>query len=233
LIDKANTALMDWARSVVGDIPVLVGPPSAGAEIERVHIHLLDLLPAPLRSTSRPAAIQARLRYLVCVTGPVPSECYGRLGTLLASAAMRDDVEVELAAIPLGVWQSFGLPPGPGFFVWQDLRIERRAAAAPPVQSPPRIAVEASLPLLGRVLSAEDRPVPDLRIAIPELGFVARTDARGEFRLRFVPQGERPLTVSITTPTQCLETELPASQISGAPLVLRLGEMEVVPCRTT
>lgn len=233
MIDKANIALMNWAKSVVADIPVLVGPPSAGADGERVHIHLLDLLPAPLRSTSRPAPIQARLRYLVCVTGPVPSECYDRLGTLLASAATRDDVELELAEVPLGLWQSFGLPPGPGFYIWKDLRIERRAALAPPVQSPPRIDVETTQPLLGRVLSAEDRPVPDLRIAIPELGFVARTDARGEFRLRFVPQGERPLTVSITTPTQCLETQLPATKIGGAPLVLRLGDMEVVPCRTT
>lgn len=190
VIDEADLSLKDWVSSVVEGVAVDLTAPAVPTEAQggsRVGLYLLELADAPVQRERRRATQQLRLRYLVTTWAATAEEEHRLLGELVFAALDREDMEVDLAPVPVAAWSAFGLPPRPAFVLQVPLARERRAAPVPRVREPLVMRVVPSVPLVGRVLGPGDIPLASALVELPGLALSTQTDLQGRFRFAQVP----------------------------------------------
>jgi hypothetical protein len=141
MIDEVDRSLREWIGTVLGDSPVSLTPPAA-EEKDGVTLYLLDLLEGPAPRERRSQPLQLKVRYLITVAADPPEEAHRRLGELAFAALESPDFEVELGALPVSLWQAFGVPPRPAFLLRVPVRRERPARKVPLVLEP--IVIQAA-----------------------------------------------------------------------------------------
>ena len=226
MIDEVDRRLREWAATVVGEVPVSLAPPSREREGEAgVGLYLFDLAESPSPRTSGPQPLQFLLRYLVTASSPEPEEAHRLLGELLFAALETPEMEVEVGAVPVALWQAFGAAPRPAFTLRMPMLKERRKRPVRRVLEP--LVVEASrlARLAGVVLGPGDLPLAGARVELPALNVSTRTDFQGRFQFAAVPEGATGvLRVQARGRELAVAPERPADPES--PLIVRFPLME-------
>jgi hypothetical protein len=191
VFDDTSDMLVRWAREVVGDAAVHLGPPPPFTPGHGVAIRLLDITPQPVPRERRYRRLHASLRYLVTAWADDDATAHRLLGRLTFAAMQHPTIELRPEPPPVALWQALGLAPRPG------LLLECRAFHDMPEDDdsiPVRRTIFASTPdarLDGRVVGADGRPVDRATVAVPKYHLRAETDDAGRFHLPPLPRNER------------------------------------------
>ncbi len=185
--DQTEAQLREWVRTVDPSADVSLEPPGVERPGRGVGVYLLDIAPRPApRGADRPP-LQLWLRYLVTVWAEDPADAHRLLLDLVFDALSRDDLEVDVEALPTATWAALQAVPQPSFFVRVPVRRERPEPITKPVLIPLRLEAGRLAVVAGVVRDTRDQPVSAAIVEIPGLDRATQTDNRGRFQLTAVP----------------------------------------------
>ena len=114
MLEQCDDTIVGWLAELADPLPCSLTVPPGTSTDAGVGCYLLALVPvAPPRGARLPP-VEAIARHLVTTWGPEPRAAHRLLGEILVAASARSDVQVEHDEPPIAVWQSLGLPAGPG-----------------------------------------------------------------------------------------------------------------------
>lgn len=136
MLNEADQQMLEWARSVVPDVPVAIAPPPAPDAKPGVRIHLLSIAPVQAARGAKRPPLELALHYLVTTISAEEPEAHRWLGAL-AFRAM-DVKKWSLVSEPpdADVFRAFGIAPRPAFVVRVPWRLQRNDPEAPLVREP-------------------------------------------------------------------------------------------------
>ncbi len=223
MIHEVDERLRDWVKSLDKVLEVSLGPPTDDATGEGVSLYLLDLRNIqPARTGPRPPQ-QIVLRYLVTVWGEQPEDAHRILGDLVFSAMNAPEFEIESEPIDPQLWSALGVAPRPAFVMRVPLRKERPAKAAPLVREFMTVDVEPITSLRGMVLGPRDIPLPNVRVELPSLEMVTRTDRRGFFLFPSIPASQGPRRLRLEGKGRAIDV---TAEVGDDPIVIRFQPLE-------
>src|SRR5436190_19967220 len=115
MIEKVDTQLTDWVKTLLKGVDVSLAAPKPGETSRGVGLYLLELRDKPVpRGNTRPP-IQIELHYLVTARASDPADSHALLSQLIFAAMANPDFEVDLEPLPATTWAAFGVPPQPSF----------------------------------------------------------------------------------------------------------------------
>ncbi|MEM7049075.1 MAG: hypothetical protein AAF604_05425 [Acidobacteriota bacterium] len=178
-----------WVSKALAGIPLTFEAPSElldGTAVSAYPMGLEDSTYLHRTTRSRPA-FGFRTRYLISAWAATSTAAHKTLARLFFSAQDEAGFEVELTANDPGLWQSFGIPPRPAFFLMLPSLRESVEPVLPQASQPIRLGSSVTVPLFGRVLGPGDLPVARARVGLPSLDQAAHTDDEGRFIFPAVP----------------------------------------------
>ncbi len=119
-----------------------------------------------------------------------------------------DTFELELGAPDEALWQAFGTPPRPSFFLQVPFRQERPEIAAERVREPLVLETTQLQPLTGRVVGPNDVPIAEASVEFPSLNARTKTDRKGQFHFAAVPQKSEPEQMIVRARGMTTETDV-------------------------
>lgn len=134
----------------------------------------------------------ARVHYLIAVSGPNDeAQAEQALLALLAAADGQPGMELLTVELPPSWWLAYGIPPCPAFQleVCVTEHVERPASAAVREH---RLCLTDIVSIHGRIVAADDTPIPSAEIELLATGQMVRSDYRGAFRLSIAGAGADP-----------------------------------------
>lgn len=226
MIEQVDERLKEWASSVLPDVEVSLGPPSAPPG-RGVNLYLFELLHHPPARAAARTPLQIFLRYLVTTWADDPEGEHTLLGNLVFAAMENSEFEVEFDSFPARVWTAFGLPPRPSVVLKVPLRRERPEPAAKLVRVPLVVRHSLMRPLYGFVLGPEDVPIAGARIELPALQLSTRTNSKGRFDFPAVPAEPKVTLLLVKAKGKVLSVNPAEIAAEGKPLLIRFQLMEV------
>lgn len=113
MFDDTSEALVAWARGVLGDITVHLGPPPPFPMGRGVAFRLLDITPRPVPHERRYRRLHASLRYLATAWADDDVTAHNMLGRLTFAAMQHATIELQPEPPTMALWQALGVPPQP------------------------------------------------------------------------------------------------------------------------
>ncbi len=227
MIEDADRRLKDWAKTVLEDAEISLGPPRALDSASVVSLYLTDILPAPRTSTSRRLPLQTSLRYLVTAWADKPETEHRQLGDLVFAAMEHPEFEVELAAQPAEFWLAFGIAPRPAFMLRLPVQVERPEPQIGRIRHPVEVRFSPAVSLAGRLVGPADVPLSGAQVELASLQLTTRTDATGRFRFAAVPAQPDTKELRIRLKGNERRVKVTHGADSAQPLVIRFDTMEV------
>jgi hypothetical protein len=193
MIDGVDRKLEAWVQTVLEEgVDVSFLPPSPGQGDPQVHLYLTDVLNRPATGEARRIPHRILLRYLVTVSAEDPTRAHSILGNLVFAALEQPDFEVEIEALPIEVWSTFGVPPQPAFVLRLPLTNPKAERPVKPVRKELELRPSPMIDLMGLVFGPEDVPIAGARVELPSVHRHTRTDNGGRFRFSGIPADPRP-----------------------------------------
>lgn len=230
MIEEIDSALEEWASSVVHKAAISFGPPAAVEEAKGVNLYLLQIAPA---ARERPARgqppLRAALHYLVTSWAKDPREMHQMLGELLFAAMENPKWEVESESPSCDVWKSLGLAARPAFILKAFALKERVSKTAPMVTQRMEILKSPMRTLDGLILGPDKEPIMGAAVEVPALNLVATTDYGGRFRFLAIPAKSPIGKVRVNVKGRALEFPSVSLPDAEEPLVLQLNNKHLNP----
>lgn len=221
MIDQADERMLEWARTVVPDVPVAIAAPPASDADAGVRIHLLSLAPVPAARGAKRPPLELALYYLVTTVAADESEAHRWLGALAFHAMEVKEWTISSEPLDAEVFRAFGVTPRPSFVVRVPLRLEREDAAAPLVRRPLVLRTSSTTDLAGIVTGPDEVPIANAMVEVPALQLRTHTDANGMFRFSQVPASSSiELVVHAKRHVRTVRAQ------GGEPLQIRFDDLE-------
>jgi hypothetical protein len=183
----------------VPDVAVTLAAPGAPPPSPQgIGLYLYQLAPASPTGNTRRLPLQLSLRYLVTAWAETPAEAHRLLGALVFAAMENPEFEVDLEPLSAADWAAFGATPQPSFVLRVPLRHVRPEPDTARVRKPLVVRATPLTSLQGIVLTPDDVPLMNARVALPLLQRAETTDAHGRFRFDAVPVEPRTKTLTVT-----------------------------------
>lgn len=211
-IDQIDEQLQDWVSERVDISTVSFEPPGQESSNEGISLYLLELVESPPPRTRKRPPLQLSLRYLVTTWADDPRDAHNLLGTLVLEAMTSDTFELELRSPDEAMWQAFGTPPRPSFFLQVPFRRERPETATERVRQPLVLETTQLQPLTGRVVGPNDVPISKASVEFPSLDARTTTDRKGQFHFAAIPQKSEPERMIVRARGVTTETDVELSE---------------------
>jgi len=180
--------------------------------------------PVRRRPSSRPLA---KLCYLVRIGAPERSDkCERALLSVMAQAQRTAGLNPLAEALSPSWWVAYGIPPRPAFLMEATVT-ETAEPADTAVVREHRLDLTAMQTLHGRVVAADDTPIPDAEIQISASGTITRSDSAGNFRLRVGTVGKAGAGGWVRVRARGFEQRLrvPESAAEQEPWLIRMEQL--------
>ncbi|MEM1180768.1 MAG: hypothetical protein AAGM22_20655 [Acidobacteriota bacterium] len=184
-LEGCGERLKTWVNEALGEVEMSFEVPSSGRTAEpTVFLYAVGVEDLAYRhGTTRGRAPQGfRFRYVVATGAPTAPQAQELLGELLFSAMDEAGFDVDLSGHDSSLWQTFGIPPRPSFFLLTSVERTREEFIAPRIQEPPRLLSSVAVPLVGKVIGPGSLPLMRARVELPAMSLSTYTDADGYFR---------------------------------------------------
>lgn len=226
ILTDADDRLRTWVRSVVGDVPVLAGPPGEQTDERSITAFLVAVEPTTKvgGDRHRPAPVVLNLRYLLCADAPEPRAALQLLDTVVEAALDAQGLEVDLVPLPFEAWLALGVKPRPVLSVCLSVRHVRTPALAPIVREPLRITSSSLRSLSGRLLGPDDVAMSGSQVTLAATGVTSRTSQSGAFTFSSVPAGPGPIRLDVRAKGQRFTVDI--DPIDGDPVVVHCDLLE-------
>jgi len=190
VIERGDAELRAWLAPLVGNAPIVFGPPPppADAASPALCAHLFDIDRPAAVAPARNAPIEVRLGYLIAAWGADATAAHQLLGRVLTAALSQARYEIELGPSVRAAWGNFDGPARPGFVLRLRVSEDRGIAAAPPVRHVPRIEPAPLAALRGRVAAPDGTPLAGAMVEIEALARTAATGPDGTFAFPGIPR---------------------------------------------
>jgi hypothetical protein len=229
MIDQIDLRLIDWIKTILGDVTVILTPPpplAGESQGEGVSLYLLDLVSTPPASGAGLAPLQYSVRYLVSTWAADPSRAHLMLSNLAFAGLENHSLELIFEPLPAETWVSFGVAARPSFLLKTIVRKERIQPPTPLVE---KLLVLNTVPagsLYGLIRTKDGLPVVGARVEVPALSLSTASDARGRFSFSTLPAG-RPAKLRVKAKGKQLEVEvgLPTSPVE--PYVIEFDPRQI------
>lgn len=188
MFDDTSETLVTWAREVLDDATIHLGPPPPSPVGHGVAFRLLDITPQPVPHERRYRRLHANLRYLVTAWADDAVDAHRMLGRLTFAAMRHDTIELHPDPPTVALWQALGVPPQPGLLLTCVAHFD-----LPDEDAHPRRTIFATMPeshVNGRVVGTDGRPVDRAMVVVPKYDMRAQTDDAGRFHLPALPREE-------------------------------------------
>lgn len=218
--------LRDWITGQVPGAEVSLAAPQASPTGRGIGIYLLELIQAPLPSTTRRTPLQLILRYLVTTWGDDPEDAHKTLVQLAFAAMENKEFQLEMDSIPMTVWTAFGVAPRPSFVLRVPVQKERPEPETELVRQPPNVRTSPMVSFHGVLLGPGDLPLSDCVVEVPALKLSTSTDRKGRFCFAGMPpDGTKNLVVKAKGRVLPIASEKNYPD-SKAPLVVHFSPLE-------
>lgn len=117
MFDDTSEALVAWARGVLGEVTVRLGPPPPSPVGRGVSFQLLDITPQPVPHEWRYRRLHASLRYLATAWADDDATVHNMLGRLTFAAMQHAAIELQPEPPSVALWQALGVRPQPGLLL--------------------------------------------------------------------------------------------------------------------
>lgn len=198
VVDELHARLREWVGDVLGDVPVVLGPPAQSlASTRGICLHLLSIEAASgAQGKGKTPPLQLGMRFLVTAWSPEPLAMHNDLCELAFSAMESAGFDVDFEDLSPAIWAALEVTVRPSFCIRLSLRKARTLPPAVAVRSPLVLAAALMVSLDGIVLGPRDVPLPGARIELVSLRRATRSDARGWFSFPGVPE-RQPLRLRV------------------------------------
>ncbi len=222
MFDQVTQDLKRWLAGLADSPDVTFQLPSGNQATPSISLYFIDVRQKPAKPGATRSTQRFQLRYLVIASASDPLGAQRLLGSVLAAAVEREDVEIDTESPSAALWSALGVRPQPSFLLSVSWDYE-----ADPVR--PRFAARSSergthrlRRLTGKVLGRNDVPITFAAVELPALGRLAMTDHDGRFDLSVVPRSVD-LMLRVTTKGRVIESRVDDGADTGQDLLVRVA----------